>query len=139
MVALLAVGCSSDERTTPVIDLPVPPTPGFMTSGIPGWADAVVSTVCVDVVWEGDFESGDNGLPDVYLSRIIEGFGVEVVEAGCDATLNVEMDARMIPADYTGLGRCYEGFDGTATATLSMPGYPDATGSYEYHKENGLW
>ena len=134
-VALVAAGCSSDERTTPVIDLPVPPTPVFMTSGLAGWGDAVVATLCVDVAMEGDFESGEDGLPDVYVPRVMEGFGVEVVEAGCDATLSVEMAARMIPADYTGAGRCYSGFDGTATATLSMPGYPDVIGSYEYHKD----
>ncbi len=133
VVALLAAACSSDARTTPVIDLPVPPTPTFMTSGIAGWETAVVNKVCVDVVMEGDFGSGDYGLPDVYTTRIIEGFGVEIVDAECDATLSVEIDARMIPADYTGLARCFEGFDGTATATLVMSGYPDATGSKEYH------
>lgn len=138
MCALLTAACSTDAPTTPVIDLPVPPTPTFITSGIAGWESAVVDTVCVDVVTEGDFESSDNGLPDVYTTRIIEGFGVEVVDAGCDAALSVEMNARMIPADYTGLGRCFEGWDSTATATLTMSGYPDAIGFYESHRDPPL-
>ncbi len=136
-IGLVMAACSGDERTTPVIDLTGPPVPMFMTSGIAGWGDAVVSTVCVNVVMEGEFERSEYGLPDLYAIRIIEGFGVEVVDVECDATLRVEMEARMIPADYTGIGRCYEGFEGTATATLSMQGYPDATGSIEYHDSPG--
>ena len=64
---------------------------------------------------------------------VSEALGVQVVEAGCDAQLTAEMSAGMIPADYRGVGRCCEGFEGTAVATLSMPERADAVGFYEDH------
>jgi hypothetical protein len=131
---LLAAGCGG-SYATPVIELPDPPVPGLITADIDGWEDAGITSVCIEVSVEGDLREGDFGMPEGFLTEVVAAFGVQVVSDGCDARLTVEMSARRIAANYQGGGECYSGDEQIAAATLSMPGRPDAVGTFEWKAE----
>jgi len=131
----MASSCSPTPYTTPVIDLPAPPAPTVFTSRIPGWQDTALTSICLTVDVAGDLRPGSIGSPAQYVEEVIRAFGMNVVDHGCDARLDIRINAAMIPATYAGAGTCYSGFDVTTTANLSKVGLPEAAGSYRHHRD----
>ena len=128
----LVAGCGT-PRTTPVVDVdPVAPVPLALEAE--GWEDAAITSVCLEVSAEGDLEPGyQGGGPREFVNGLFEAVGVTVVEDGCDATLTIDLTARLIGASYG--PTCYEGHHAEATAWFDAPGLPRVEASRLISKE----
>lgn len=89
----------------------------------PGWESVEIGSFCLDLTVSGSLEPMAGAVePWVFMTRLVEAAGFEVVTAGCDATLQVGLHGEMIGANYVGAGICYMGWDTSAFASLSAEG-----------------
>jgi hypothetical protein len=91
-------------------------------------------SVCLEVTAEGDLELGYQDVgPRGHVIGLFEAIGTSVVEEGCDATLTIDLRARLVGADYG--PTCYEGRDTEATAQLTASGLPPLDAAYMIIRE----